>query len=377
MPIALPDIHNPARTSEQRPFPMVTFYGQAGVGKTTIAAEFPRPYLINVEGGVPEGIDIPYSGRVPVRDYDYLVALLESFQYQEHNYKTLIIDSLDTLEKKVIHPYVKRKNDFDSIDQTFGRAYTRSSETMDKILERLEDLRIRKKMYIVLTAAAVKESFDDLVNNSYHRFNLGLQSQVSSRIFHQSDFLFFMKPDVYMVKEKGQKKERPAGSSRRILCTSIMPMWVAKSRARGLPNELEYELGNGFNMLKPYLIGFITGKSKLQQVQAPLQVAEGQTVAEAKAEAAKQEDAIAGVPEQQEGAREDKLAEALLNKMSKVQGVTKEKALEVAKQLIAASETRKAVKVTAEVNPDDDGANNAAVEDQQELSETLDDDIPF
>ena len=362
MPNALINLQNLPNTSETRPFPLITLYGQAGVGKTSLAAEFPRPILINIEGGVPEGVAITYTGREPIRDYNKFIAYLETLRYQEHNFKTVIIDSLDTLEKKVIHPYVKRVNDFDSIDQTFGKAYTRSAEVMDKILDHLEDLRIRKKMYIVLTAAAVKETFDDLINNSYHRFNLALQNQIQTKIFHQSDFMFFMKPDVYMVKSKGDKKERPAGSSRRLLCTSIMPTWVAKSRARGVPDELEYEVGKGFEMLKPHLIRFITGKSDLQQVEAPLLVEEGQTVAEAK-RVQQQALQTEQQTEQQTPSREQEIADA--------------KAF--AQSVHAGTATAGLVPVKR-VNPDDDAGNTAMAEVEQEMSETskdFDDEIPF
>ena len=343
----LPSLANVTTTAKMRPFPMVTLYGQAGVGKTSLAAEFPRPILINIEGGVPAGVDIATTPGPPVRDFNEILAWLDLLADDEHDYKTLIIDSLDTLEKRVIHPHVKKKHGYDSIDQTFGAAYTRSSEEFEKVLERLETLRIHKRMFVVLTAAAIKESFDDLVNNSYHRFNLGLQRQLQSKIFHQSDFLFFMKPDVYMVKSETTKKERPASSSRRILCTSIMPMWVAKSRAQGLEPEIEYELGKGFEALRKPLTEFITGKAKLQEVQQPLQVSEGQTVAEARKES-------------EDAERERQAAKAF------------------AASVHAGTATVVPVRNATAVDPADDAGNNAIVEKQSsELSETLDDEIPF
>ena len=379
MPI-LPSLTNVSTTTKQRPFPLITIYGQAGVGKTTLAAEFPRPFLINIEGGVPEGIDIPCTPET-IRDFDYLLGWLDVLIDNKHEYKTVIIDSLDTLEKKVIHPYVLKQNEFDSVDQLFGRAYTRSAEFVDKVLDRLEILRFKKRMFVVLTAAAVKETFDDLVNKSYHRFNLALQNQVSTRIFHQSDFLFFMRPEVYMVQEDGKgKKERPTSTSRRELCTTLMPQYIAKSRAKGLPPVMIYDLGRGFEVLRQPLTNFITGKSKLQEVEAPLQVAEGQTVAEAKAkaEAAKQEDAIAGVPEQ-DTTREEVLADKLMAKVGD-KDVSKEKALEVARQLIASVEAKQTKSVdTTPVDPDDDAGNAAVAERLANvgLTDDLNDDIPF
>ena len=339
---AIPNIHNVPTTGGERPFPMITLYGQAGVGKTTLAAEFPRPFLINVEGGVPAGIDIPFTGVQPIRDYDYLIGWIEELMYKEHPYKTVIIDSLDTLEKKVIHPHVCARNDFDSVDTTFGRAYTRSSEVMEKILDKLEYLRIVKKMFVVLTSAAVQEQFDDLVNNSYHRYNLGLQRQLNTKIFHQSDFMFFMQPEVYMVKEDGSKVARPSSSSRRQICTSLMPTYVAKSRATGVPNVIYYEVGSGFQALRQHFVNFITGKSQIQEVDVPLQVSDGQTVAEARKQT-----------------EEEAKAKAFANSIH------------------AGTATASVVPVKQHVDPSDDAGNTAHAEQHTNLSADLDDEIPF
>ena len=328
MPKILPSLTNVTTTLKSRPFPLITLYGQAGVGKTTLAAEFPKPFLINIEGGVPEGIDIATHLGGPLRTYNDLLAYLQLLANKQHDYKTVIIDSLDTLEKKIIHPHILKTNDFDSIDQTFGRAYTRSAEVFDTILDVIEQIRFKRRMFVVLTAAAVKETFDDLVNNSYHRFNLALQNQISTKVFHQSDFMFFMRPQVYMVTDKRGKNAKPTSNAKRELCTTLMPQYVAKSRAKGLDPIITYEQGTGFSTLRKYFVGFVTGKSQLQTVEAPLQVEEGQTVAEAK--------------------------QAATNTQ--------------------ASPT--AVNTDVVVNPDDDAGNKAAVE-QTNLSNELDDDIPF
>lgn len=284
MKIVLPDLATLPTTASERPFPLITIYGQAGIGKTTFACEFPRPILINVEGGTPAGIDITFTGIKPIRAYNEFIAWLEKLRYEDHKFKSVIIDSLDTLEKRVVQPYVKKVNDFDSIDQTFGKAYTRCAEQFDVILEHLEDLRIRRKMYIVITAAAIKEQFDEPIIGSYNRYNLGVQNQISTRIFHQSDFMFFMRPNIFKVKADAKgKKESTAGTNDRMVCTTITPTWVAKSRAQGVPEQFQYQIGNGFQYIKPYLIDFIRGVSKVQEVEAPLQVEPEQTVAEARA----------------------------------------------------------------------------------------------
>ena len=88
--------------------PRIVVYGEPGVGKTTLASQFPNPVLIDLEGGASE-LEIPTFG---FRDDLISIAKdLKSLISEEHDRKTVIIDSLSQLEKIVEKYTLNKKNE--------------------------------------------------------------------------------------------------------------------------------------------------------------------------------------------------------------------------------------------------------------------------
>ena len=75
--------------------PIVLIYGGEGRGKTTLAVKFPKPVAMLLERGLPRGVNVDaVDGLV---SYDNVVAALRELYRDPQGYKTLIIDTLDSL----------------------------------------------------------------------------------------------------------------------------------------------------------------------------------------------------------------------------------------------------------------------------------------
>lgn len=86
--------------------PKFIFSGGSGTGKTTFALNYPRPYLIDVEGGAvrPEyqkklkEVEGAYFGKEQgSQDFNAVINELKALATTQHGYKTLIIDSFSAL----------------------------------------------------------------------------------------------------------------------------------------------------------------------------------------------------------------------------------------------------------------------------------------
>jgi len=78
---------------------IATITGDAGTGKTTLAATFPKPIFIRIEDGlqaVPS--EIRPDAFPVVTKVDQLWEQLTSLIKEEHNYETVVIDSVTQLE---------------------------------------------------------------------------------------------------------------------------------------------------------------------------------------------------------------------------------------------------------------------------------------
>lgn len=138
------------------------FYGNAGVGKTTAAINFPAPYLIDTEKGATNDQYVKTLQRVggvvfQTSDFDELMTEVRSLLTETHEYKTLIIDPLtvlynDLLEKSA--QYLKEQSkDKDATGTEFGRHYGEANKKMKHLLSLL----LRLDMNVIITSHAKNE----------------------------------------------------------------------------------------------------------------------------------------------------------------------------------------------------------------------------
>ncbi len=125
------------------------FYGSAGVGKTTAAIQFPKPYLIDTEKGAENDQYtklLENSGGVifQTSDFDEVVKEVKSLLTEQHEYKTLIIDPLTTLYNDLLDKSAL-KNGTD-----FGRHYADANKKVTHLI----NLLLRLDMNVIITSHA-------------------------------------------------------------------------------------------------------------------------------------------------------------------------------------------------------------------------------
>ncbi len=98
----------------------VIIYGESGLGKTTFATSAPNPIVIQTEDGLGE-IDVPCFPLA--ESYLDVMKALDSLANENHDFKTVVIDSLDWLES-LIWKQVCTDNKVPSIEKIgYGRGY--------------------------------------------------------------------------------------------------------------------------------------------------------------------------------------------------------------------------------------------------------------
>src|SRR5690606_20177036 len=81
----------------RRPMPpRLMVFGPEGIGKSTLGAQTPKPIFVQTEDGLGQ-ID---ADRFPLAStYHEVVRALQDLHEQEHEYETVVIDSIDWLER--------------------------------------------------------------------------------------------------------------------------------------------------------------------------------------------------------------------------------------------------------------------------------------
>jgi GTPase SAR1 family protein len=143
-------------------------YGEGGVGKTTLALTFPHPLVIDTDGGLEGDALIGADGKVvdaeewtPDKwsDLNDLYNWLK-VQIDKQGYKTIVIDSIDTLCRFLLHeavnlPTTTRPSNAEESELASAekRDFGKVSHATDIFLTKLKNLSKAKGIHIVLTSA--------------------------------------------------------------------------------------------------------------------------------------------------------------------------------------------------------------------------------
>ncbi|EMB16509.1 ATP-binding protein [Rhodopirellula europaea] len=151
--------------------PRVLLYGVEGIGKSTFGSEAPNPIFIQTE----DGLDEINCDRFPLATtFDDVVAALKTLANEKHDYESVVIDSLDWLERliwdKLCQQYAVES--IEKVDGGYARGYMHALSLWRDVLDLLGTLRSRG-MVIVLIAHSKVERFEDPESSPYDRYSSG------------------------------------------------------------------------------------------------------------------------------------------------------------------------------------------------------------
>lgn len=211
----------------------VLVYGLEGVGKSTFAAGAPAPIFLGAEDGTSE-LDVRRFPQ-PESWFDVLEAV-EELTRVEHQYQTLVIDTLDWMEPicwahvcaicaKVGRPPLR------SIEEVgYGKGYTEAGGVWRQLTAALERLREQRKMDLVLLAHSWIKNFKNPSGEDFDRYELKLHKGAAALWREYCDAVLFAAHDVTTYEADGTKRVKGISSGARVLRTQHDAAWDAKNR---------------------------------------------------------------------------------------------------------------------------------------------------
>lgn len=221
----------------------VMLYGTHGIGKSTFGAMAESPIFIPTEDGL---ADIDCESFPLAESLGQVMASLEALYTDEHEYRTIVIDSLDWLER-LIWAEVCADKGVDSIEDIgYAKGYTFATDKWRTVLGALDALRSDRGMGVILIAHAKIERFDNPETEPYDRYSPRLHKLASALVQEWCDEILFATYRVHTRKvDEGfnKAKHRGIGTGERIVRTTERPAHVAKCRIP-LPEEfpLDYRV---------------------------------------------------------------------------------------------------------------------------------------
>lgn len=215
----------------------IMVYGVHGVGKSTFGAMAEGAVFITTEEGTND-ID---CDRFPLAvKYDDVLGSLAALYSEEHDYQTVVIDSLDWLER-LIWAEVCAKRGVETIEDIgYAKGYVFALTQWREVLSGLDALRTERGMQVILIAHAAIEKFANPETDTYDRYSPRLQKLASALVQEWADEVLFATYRVHTKTTKegfDRKRTQGIGTGERILRTTERPAHLAKNRLN-LPDEL-------------------------------------------------------------------------------------------------------------------------------------------
>jgi len=234
----MPDLLKTIEKKGKRTKPRRTLlYGTHGIGKSTFGSCMPKPIIINLEDGLD---DIECQATPVIGDLGEFLSWIGELYEGKHGFETLVVDTLDFLERLVWKDVCETGGKKVIDDFGFGKGYKHALKIWSDILEGLDALRNKRNMSIMMLAHSAMERYENPETEPYDRYGPRLHKGASQLIQQWVDECLFATYKVYTIKDEGKfgkERHRGAGGDERVIRTVERASHLAKNRL-SLPPEI-------------------------------------------------------------------------------------------------------------------------------------------
>jgi hypothetical protein len=245
-----------ATTKGRTTYPLwVTLYASEGLGKSTFGAHAPAPIFIDVEHGTRE-LDVERfvfdeaTGRTTPETLDEIKLALRALEVEEHQFRTVVIDTLDAVEA-LLHAHICYRDGKQGIeDYGYGKGYVAAVDEWRILIAQFERLRKRGMNVITLAHSSIK-AFKDPSSDGWDRHQMKIHQSAAGLIKERSDIVLFGAYETYAVKNEKTKRVQGVSTGARIIHTVHNAAWDAKNR-HDLPEQMPLDWDDFFGAVQAH-----------------------------------------------------------------------------------------------------------------------------
>jgi len=230
-------------TGKQTRAQRVVIYGVESVGKSTFAAQFPKPLFLDIEQGTSH-LDVD---RCDIGSWKQLTEALA--EAKATDYQTIVIDSADWAERLCVEDLLATSKKTSIEDFGYGKGWVMVSERISRMLTSVDALiDCGKHVVLIAHSRIVKFEAPDALA-PYDRYELKLSKQCSPLLKEFADELWFLRFKT-KVSTTDTGRGKGLGGKERVMLTTHSAAYDAKTRS-GLAEELPLEWAAVAHLFQP------------------------------------------------------------------------------------------------------------------------------
>jgi hypothetical protein len=215
-------------TGKQELPPRICIFGGHGIGKSTIASQFPKPIFISTEDGL-ASLDVVSFPRAET--VDDVAQNIRTLIKEDHDFKTVVLDSVDWLVEPLITGDIESKHDAKEL--AYGKGQMMIAEAFREMLSGFDVLRKKRDMNVVLIAHSSIVRYEDPRSEPYDRYQPKLPNRCNALLQEWVDVLAFAGFRIIVKKSDvgfNNSVTRGITTGERLLHMIENPAYVAKNR---------------------------------------------------------------------------------------------------------------------------------------------------
>jgi len=225
---------------------IITVCGDAGLGKSSLAATFPKPIFVRCEDGVAR---IPASFRpnalTPIRAEEQLWEQLKALVHDEHDFKTCVIDTVSAADRMFVQSILKQDGKAKSLNQAlggYGAGFSALAARHQQVRNAAEMMRIKRGMNVIFLAHTEVGTMRLPDQDDFSRYSLRMTHDKSLPPYLDDvDAVGFLRQVMVLKGDEGERKKAISGEGRELVM-HVTASNVSKN-PYGITEPVAVELG--------------------------------------------------------------------------------------------------------------------------------------
>jgi GTPase SAR1 family protein len=211
----------------------IGIHGPPAVGKSTLAAQFPRALFLDMEDGTAE-LDVR---RINIASFEQFESVYQTLLVDHAGIEALVLDPIDSFEKFLRVKLCQRYRKAGIEEFAYGKGWTYLVEEFERSLGLLDALISKGINIVVVGHTAVRRVYLPELPDPFDRHELQIYDRNAAHLKQWLDALLFLNWNV-RTQESASGRIRGLGGKERVIFTTHSAAFDAKNRV-GLPEKLE------------------------------------------------------------------------------------------------------------------------------------------